>query len=500
MLETGKVTLIGAGPSGLDLLTLRGFNALQQADVVVFDRLVEQDILDSIPEKAEKIDVGKQNNHHPVPQEEINQILVDKAKECKNVVRLKGGDCFLFGRGGEECEYLAENNIPFEVVSGVTSAIAAPAYAGIPVTHRDFCSSVHIITAHAKAGKKLEIDFESLVKLKGTLVFLMGLSSINDVMQGLINAGMKKDMPAAVIENGTRLTQRKIIANISNISEKVKDLNFKSPSIIVVGEVCTLSNSLDWFSKQPLYGQTVVVTRPKERIGTLSEKLRRLGANVIECPCIQTINEIDTDKFNIALQRQYDYIVLTSPAGVYAMVEALEKINKDLRVFYNCKFAVIGSGTAKELKKYGITADLMPEIYDSEHLGKLLADKLDSNSSVLILRAKEGSNELTKALKERNINFLDISTYRTEYCCDKSKMLIELIKNNSVNTITFTSASTVIGFVESVKLDKYNNFTALCIGKQTAKKAEFYGMKIKIAKNATINSMVAALLEENHHV
>ena len=499
-MEVGKVTLVGAGPSGLDLLTLRGFNALQNADVVVFDRLVEQDIIDIIPDKAEKIDVGKQNNHHPVPQEQINQILVGKAKENKNVVRLKGGDCFLFGRGGEECEYLLANNIPFEVVSGVTSAIAAPAYAGIPVTHRDFCSSVHIITAHAKAGKKLEIDFESLVKLKGTLVFLMGLSSINEVMQGLINSGMSKDMPAAVIENGTRLTQRKIVSDISNISQKVKDLNFKSPSIIVVGEVCTLSDSLDWFSKQPLYGQTVVVTRPKERIGTLSEKLRRLGANVIECPCIQTVNEVDTDKFNDALKKQYDYVVLTSPAGVSAMIEALEKINKDLRVFYNCKFAVIGSGTAKELKKYGINADLMPEIYDSEHLGKLLADKLNSNSSVLILRAKGGSKELTTTLERKGINFSDISTYITEYCCNKSEMLREIIENCVVNVITFTSSSTVTGFVNSINLDKYNNFTALCIGKQTAKKAEFYGMKTKIAKNATIDSMIAALLEENHHV
>ena len=499
-MEVGKVTLVGAGPSGLDLLTLRGFNALQNADVVVFDRLVEQDIIDIIPDKAEKIDVGKQNNHHPVPQEQINQILVGKAKENKNVVRLKGGDCFLFGRGGEECEYLLANNIPFEVVSGVTSAIAAPAYAGIPVTHRDFCSSVHIITAHAKAGKKLEIDFESLVKLKGTLVFLMGLSSINEVMQGLINSGMSKDMPAAVIENGTRLTQRKIVSDISNISQKVKDLNFKSPSIIVVGEVCTLSDSLDWFSKQPLYGQTVVVTRPKERIGTLSEKLRRLGANVIECPCIQTVNEVDTDKFNDALKKQYDYVVLTSPAGVSAMIEALEKINKDLRVFYNCKFAVIGSGTAKELKKYGINADLMPEIYDSEHLGKLLADKLNSNSSVLILRAKGGSKELTTTLERKGINFLVFLTYITEYCCNKSEMLREIIENGVVNVITFTSSSTVTGFVNSINLDKYNNFTALCIGKQTAKKAEFYGMKTKIAKNATIDSMIAALLEENHHV
>lgn len=500
MLEIGKVILVGAGPSGLDLLTLRGFNAIKQADVVVFDRLVQQDILDCIPEKAEKIDVGKRNNHHPVPQHEINQILVDKAKQGKNVVRLKGGDCFLFGRGGEECEYLLANNIPFEVVSGVTSAIAAPAYAGIPVTHRDFCSSVHIITAHARAGTKLEIDFKSLVKLNGTLVFLMGLSSINDVMQGLLNAGISKNMPVAVIENGTRPVQRKIISDISNIAQKVIELDFKSPSIIVVGEVCTLSDSLDWFSNQPLYGQTIVVTRLKDRIGTLSEKLRRLGANVIEYPCIKTVNEVNTDELKNALQKQYNYVVLTSPSGVTAMIEALDKINKDLRVFYNSKFAVIGSGTAKELKKYGINADLVPEIYDSEHLGKLLSDNLNSSSSVLILRAKEGSNELIQALQSKNIEFTEVSTYRTEYTNNNSENLKNMIETNCVNTITFTSASTVTGFVNSINLDKYNSFTALCIGNQTAKKAEFYGMKTKIAKNATIDSMIAALLEENHHV
>ncbi len=497
---TGKVILVGAGPSGRDLLTLKGFSALQKAEVVVFDRLVEQDILDCIPITAEKIDVGKQNNHHPVPQEQINQILANKAKEGKNVVRLKGGDCFLFGRGGEECEYLFENNIPFDVVPGVTSAIAAPAYAGIPVTHRDFCSSVHIITAHARAGKKLEIDFESLVNLRGTLVFLMGLSALEQIMQGLLNAGISSNMPAAVIENGTRPTQRKVISNVLEITEEVRNVGLKSPALIVVGEVCALSDKLDWFAKQPLYGKTVVVTRPQERIGTLSEKLRRLGANVIECPCIQTVNAVDENIFKKALTKTYDYIVLTSPAGVSAMITALEKVGKDIRVFYNCKFAVIGEGTAKELKKYGINADLIPDIYDSKHLADLLVNSINHQSSVLILRANEGSKELTTTLSNANIDFTDISTYKTEYCCNKVEMLKDMIKNNSINVVTFTSASTVIGFVNSIDIDKYNNFTALCIGEQTAQKAKSYGMNTKVAKNATIDSMIDVLIEEDNNV
>ena len=201
---TGTVTLVGAGPGDKGLLTTAGAQALAQADAVVYDRLVGEDILDLIPPHAEKVSVGKENNHHPVPQHEINDILVRLAGEGKNVVRLKGGDCFLFGRGGEECEHLLANHVPFRVIPGVTSALAAPAFAGIPVTHRDFTSSVHIITAHARAGKMLNIDFDSLVRLDGTLVFLMGLTALEQVTDGLLRAGMSPEMPAAVIENGAR--------------------------------------------------------------------------------------------------------------------------------------------------------------------------------------------------------------------------------------------------------------------------------------------------------
>ena len=494
-MNTGKVTLVGAGPGGRDLLTLKGAQAIAQADAVVYDRLVGGDVLDLIPRTAERVNVGKENNHHPVPQPEINAILVRLAREGKNTVRLKGGDCYLFGRGGEECEYLLEHGVPFEVVPGVTSALAAPAYAGIPVTHRDYCSSVHIVTAHARAGKQLDIDFESLVRLKGTLVFLMGLTALRQVMDGLLAAGLSPDTAAAVIENGTRGNQRKVVSDVSHLPQEVAAAGLHSPALIVVGPVCTLSEKLDWFTPLPLHGKTVVVTRPRARAGTLSDKLRRLGANVIEAPCIETVEREDTTALEQALSEHWDWVALTSPAGVSAMVHALARMGRDLRALYGCKFAAIGAGTAAELEHCGITADLVPETYDSTHLARALAQAAP-DEKVLILRAEQGSRELTERLAQAGIAFADVPTYRTEYRSDKAEMLQELINNSNVNIVTFTSASTVESFVRAVKDIDFIGFTALCIGRQTAAAAQKYGMHVQIAKQATIDSMIDALREE----
>ena len=230
---TETVTLVGAGPGGAALLTCGGGAALRQADAVVYDRLVDESILDLIPKGAERICVGKKMRHHPVPQDEINALLVRLARQGKRTVRLKGGDCYLFGRGGEECEYLKAHGVPFRVLPGVTSALAAPAFAGIPVTHRDFCSSVHIVTAHARAGKSLCIDFEALVRTGGTLVFLMGLTALRQVTDGLTAAGMPPDMPAAVIENGARGTQRKVVSTVGELADAAEKAGVHSPALIV---------------------------------------------------------------------------------------------------------------------------------------------------------------------------------------------------------------------------------------------------------------------------
>ena len=494
---TGKVTLVGAGPGGRELLTLAGAAAIEKADAVVFDRLVNEDILGLIPETAVRVNVGKENNHHPVPQDQINEILVRLAQEGKNVVRLKGGDCYLFGRGGEECEYLLENGVPFQVIPGVTSALAAPAFAGIPVTHRDFCSSVHIITAHARAGKPLQIDFDSLVKAGGTLVFLMGLTALEQVMAGLLAAHIAPDMPAAVIENGTRGNQRKVVATVSDLAPQVRAAALKSPALIIVGKVCTLSDKLDWFTSLPLHGKTVVVTRPRERAGTLAARLREQGANVIEAPCIQTVERENVQPLADALAQRHDWAVFTSPAGVHAAVHALAKLGRDLRALYGMKLAAIGRGTADALAGYGLTADLIPAQYDGEHLADALTAAMPQGGAALLLRAAAGGQILPEKLKAAGVYVTDVPLYDTEYSCAKADELRAMLEAGTADVVTFTSMSTVEGFVQAVGAADYTGFTALCIGEQTAQAARKYHMNVKIAENATIDAMIACLLEES---
>ena len=335
---TETVTLVGAGPGGAELLTCGGGAALRQADAVVYDRLVDESILDLIPKGAERICVGKKMGHHPVPQDEINALLVRLARQGKRTVRLKGGDCYLFGRGGEECEYLKAHGVPFRVLPGVTSALAAPAFAGIPVTHRDFCSSVHIVTAHARAGKPLCIDFEALVRTGGTLVFLMGLTALRQVTDGLTAAGMPPDMPAAVIENGARGTQRKVVSTVGELADAAEKARVHSPALIVVGRVCALSGTLDWWTALPLHGKTLAVTRPEERNAGLVDGLRALGAEVIAAPCIELHERGDMASLTGALEEKHDWAVFTSPAGVQAAVRALFRAGRDLRALYGMKF------------------------------------------------------------------------------------------------------------------------------------------------------------------
>nr|WP_302649401.1 uroporphyrinogen-III C-methyltransferase [uncultured Agathobaculum sp.] len=494
---TGKVTLVGAGPGGRGLLTLAGAAALGQADAVVFDRLVGEDILGLIPEKAARVNVGKENNHHPVPQDQINEILVRLAKEGKNVVRLKGGDCYLFGRGGEECEYLLENGVPFRVIPGVTSALAAPAFAGIPVTHRDFCSSVHIVTAHARAGKPLQIDFDSLVRAGGTLVFLMGLTALEQVMDGLLAAQIAPDMPAAVIENGTRGNQRKVVATVSDLAPQVRAAGLKSPALIIVGRVCTLSDKLDWFTPLPLHGKTVVVTRPRERAGTLAARLHERGANVIEAPCIETVPRTDVQPLADALAQPHDWAVFTSPAGVHAAVQALRALGRDLRALYGMRLAAIGRGTADALAAYGLAADLVPGQYDGAHLADALLAAMPQGGAALLLRAAAGGRILPEKLAAAGVTVTDVPLYDTVYRCAKADELRALLDRGEADVVTFTSMSTVEGFVQAVGAADYTGFTALCIGEQTAQAARKYHMNVKIAENATIDAMIACLLEES---
>lgn len=489
----GKVWLVGSGPSDPELLTVKASRLIDEADVIVYDALIGESILSLLPLDKELIDVGKIAGNHKVPQEEINKILLNKALEGKNVVRLKGGDPFVFGRGGEELELLLENNIEFEVVPGITSAVSVPAYNGIPVTHRDFTTSFHVITGHTKSKKEAEIDYESLVRLDGTLVFLMGVGAMENICKSLINAGMDENMPAAVLERGTRSGQKKVISTVSRLFEDAKLKNIKAPAIILVGKVCQLGNSFDWWQKKALAGLKIGVTRPKERASNLAIELRKRGAEVIMLPSIkiEPIDDIKQDEI-IKNIKDFDVIVFTSQVGVRIFFEKLIEKGIDSRSLSNTKFAVVGQGTKQSLQKYGIIADYMPDVFTGANLGKEILKYIDKESKVLIPRALKGGDELIEILTSSKAEIIDMPIYNT--VSDKNKSLVKF--TDDMDAVAFSSASAVKVFVENHKNLDMSKVNAVCIGSETAKAAREVNMKIFISSKATIKSLVDCI-EEN---
>ncbi len=484
----GKVWLVGAGPSDAGLLTVRGSQVLAEAQVVVYDALVGAGILNLIPEEAERISVGKRAGCHTMPQEEINRVLCEKALEGKRVVRLKGGDPFLFGRGGEELELLSAHGIPFEVVPGVTSAIAVPAYCGIPVTHRDCASSVHIITGHKRAGETYDIDFEALVRTGGTLVFLMGHKALSEICQGLLLGGMDPKMPAALLMQGTSADQRRIVATVSTLAREAAGQETVTPAIIVVGHVCSYEKQFSWYEKQPLSGHRILVTRPRERSGQLSDRLRRLGAEVLEIAAIQTAPL----PVELPAMSEYEYLVFTSPAGVRIFFDRWMEMGRDVRSLGLVRIAAIGPGTARELSMRGIFADLMPEVSDGEHLGILLGETVKDGDRILIPRAKEGNPKLLEEIRKRKqVQITELAIYDTVY--GKKEGLVDqkaLVEAGKISMAVFTSASTVRGFAAATEGLDYSRVRAVCIGRQTAAAAADLGMETYTAQEATIDSLV----------
>lgn len=487
----GFVALVGAGPGEVSLLTLRAKELLECADVVVYDRLVSREVMQLIPKDTRLIDVGKENNHHKIPQEEINQILVCEAKKGGIVVRLKSGDPFVFGRGGEEVEALVMHKIPYEVVPGITSAIAAPAFAGFPVTHRDYCSSFHVITGHQKKNEELRIDFASLVKLQGTLIFLMGVRTLEDICQGLMNAGISQDMPAALVENGTRAYQRKLIATVGTLYHRAIEEGFQSPSIIIVGQVCALSEAFDWFSRRELFGQKIIVTSPVSASGRLSISLRGLGAQVLELPMIEIESlpvEAEMETL-IPKMKEYQYLVFTSKNGVTIFFETLERLGKDGRSLGDMKVVAVGPSTAEMLKHYGILADVIPQNYNASCLIDELLLEINPSHKVLIMGAQKGTYELTEKLEKAQINYREVKLYRTVFL--QQNEVDEATKEKVI--VCFTSASTVEGFIENHP--HLANVIGVCIGEQTANMAKKYGIDHYISKESTIASIVEKVRE-----
>lgn len=494
----GKVWLVGAGPGDPGLFTLKGRAILSQAEVVVYDSLVGDGVLAMIPGEARLINVGKRAGNHTMRQEQINETLLSEAKKGLRVVRLKGGDPFLFGRGGEELELLAREGIPYEIVPGVTSPIAVPAYNGIPVTHRDFCSSVHIITGHKRTGEELNMDFEALVRTEGTLVFLMGVTAMPDILAGLKRAGMDPDMPAAILQQGTTAGQRRVVATISTLEEEAARAGIGTPAIIVVGRVCSLAEEFAWYEKLPLAGCKVLVTRPRELVSAMALKLRRQGAEVLELPAIATREIPDNQALEAALDRleSYQWIAFTSPTGVRFFFEALRAAKKDVRSLGNIRVAAIGQGTRKALEERGILADLMPEVYDGASLGAALASACQPGDRILLPRAALGNQEILEALAGRpDVQVEDVATYETYYPRQEVIDQRKKVEEGEIDFAVFTSASTVRGFAQAAPELDFRKVTAACIGRQTREAALKLGMEAYMAKEATMDSLVELVAE-----
>lgn len=491
----GKVWLVGAGPGDAGLLTRKGYEVLEQAEVVVYDSLVSDAILSLMPENAKKIDAGKRAGNHKLRQEQTNQVLLEEALKGQKVVRLKGGDPFLFGRGGEELELLEENGVPYEVIPGITSAISVPAYNGIPVTHRDFVSSVHIITGHKKQGEEYNIDFEALVRTKGTLVFLMGVTALPDICGALLKAGMRPDMPAAILQQGTTAGQRRVVATVSTLHDEATKAGIGSPGIIVVGEVCTLADNYCWFERLPLFGAKILLTRPRELASTMANKLRTMGAEVIELPAIKTVAIEDNKELLKALENmeKYSWIAFTSPSGVRIFFEEMDKANIDVRRLGNVKIAALGEGTKKELKAHGLIADLMPEVYDGESLGAAIAKVAEPGSAILLPRAAIGNKEIIEKLEGFVVD--DIPTYDTVSCTQEVLDIKAQIEEGRIACAVFTSSSSVKAFAAAYPEVDFAKVNAVCIGKQTLATAEGYGMKCTMSKKATTDSLLEAVVD-----
>ncbi|OPJ55968.1 uroporphyrinogen-III C-methyltransferase [Alkalithermobacter paradoxus] len=497
----GKVYLVGAGPGDYKLITVKGLECIRNSDVVIYDRLANDKLLDECKNKCELIYVGKESSNHTLSQDKINQLIVSKAKEGKVVTRLKGGDPYVFGRGGEEGEYLLEQEVDFEVVPGITSAIGGLCYAGIPITHRDYASSFHVITGHLKDEEK-ELNWKGLSSVDGTLVFLMGMSNLKSICENLIKEGKDKNTPVAIINWATRYNQKVVVGNLGNIKEKATKEDIKSPSLIVVGEVVRLRDKLNFFENKILFGKNIVVTRARSQSSTLVDKISELGGNCIEFPTIK-INET---KDNKELEREiediekYTYIVFTSQNSVQIFLDKMIKMQKDFRSMNKCKIIAVGPSTAKSLRDRGIVPDFVPNKYIPEYILESLKGELNENDNILIPRASEARDYLIENLS-KICNIKEIKIYETILGEGKKEQIIKLLDQKIINYITFTSSSTVKNFISIIgkeNIDKLKNTKLISIGPVTSKTITEFGLNIyREAKNYTIDGILEQIIEDS---
>jgi len=503
--KKSKVVLIGAGPGDPDLITLKGILYLQIADVVIRDYLANENLLSYCSPEAEIIYVGKRARHHSLKQEEINQLLIDKAKSHKLIVRLKGGDPFVFGRGGEEALALQQAGIDFEVIPGVTAGTAALCYAGIPSTHRGDATSISFITGHEDPTKEESgLNWKAIATIHGTLVFYMGVRNLPSIVENLIANGKPAETLVALIRWGTLPNQQILTGNLQDIVGRAEESNFHPPALIVVGNVVKFREQMNWFEKKPLFGKTIVVTRARTQASDLEQKFRELGANVLRFPTILITNPESWKPLDDAIKNlhKYNWVVFTSVNGVDKFFNRLNKQGFDTRKFQNLKVASIGPATTKRLKSFGIIADVIPPKYVAESLleGIKTQDEI-KNKIILLPRAEESRAVLREELIKSGAEVDEVVAYQTVLETDQKETIVESIKSGEIDLITFTSSSTVKNFISLVgkeNVRQLKNVIIACIGPITKQTAESYGMICEIMpEDYTIPGLVNEI--ENYY-
>jgi uroporphyrinogen III methyltransferase/synthase len=499
----GKVYLVGAGPGDPGLLTIKGRECIRKADVLVYDYLAAPTLLKYADPEAEKIYVGKKGGDHTLSQEGINELIAQKALAGHIVTRLKGGDPFIFGRGGEEAEVLISKGVPFEVVPGVTSAIAAPAYAGIPLTHRKFTSNVAFVTGHEDPTKEQSsIDWEALARGIGTLVFLMGVKNLPHIVSRLREYGKPADTPVALVRWGTTLRQTTVTGNLGNIVAEVEKAGLKAPAVIVVGDVVSLRQTMQWFENKPLMGKKIVVTRARQQASSLVDRLSELGAQCLEYPTIEVVAPDDWRPLDNAIENllDYDWLVFTSVNGVKYFFQRLFDKGHDVRALGHLKTAVIGPVTKSRLADFGITADILPENYRAEAVVAAFAKQPMQGKKVLLPRAREARAVLPVELEKMGAEVDEITTYITRPVTTGADELAAALQAGDIDLVTFTSSSTATNFKALLPADAGSDLLArpriASIGPITTETAEKLGFQVDItAATYTIPGLCAAIVD-----
>lgn len=503
-MKTGFVYLIGAGPGDPGLFTLKGQKILGKADVVVYDRLVSERILGMAKPGAEMIYVGKISGQHALSQDEINALLVKKAGEGKIVARLKGGDPFLYGRGGEEAQFVRQHGFDYEVVPGITSAIAVPAYAGIPVTHRDATSSFAIITGHERPDKKKSsINWAEISRGIGTLVFLMGVENLPFICTQLIQNGRERATPVALVRWGTLPDQEVLTGTLQDIVEKVRAQDFRPPAVIIVGEVVDLRPELQWVEKKPLWGKRIVVTRARSQASILAEKIEDLGGEAIEFPSIEIKKETDLSHLDKALLtiNHYNWIIFTSVNAVDIFFEEMLHLKLDIRDLKGCELCAIGPATRQRLEERGLRVKVVPDEYRAEGILKDLEKVVNPGQWVLLPRARGARGILPESLRRWGAHVNEVHLYESVPAEHIGKAALDRVLNGDMDYLTFTSSSTVHNFVKIVGSEYIPRINArtrvACIGPVTAETAVALGFNVRVmADEYTIDGLLEAILSD----